>query len=363
MQIVLKIVFISLLLTNLWMVDAVRRILREPEVARAVQLLEEGAVQRVVADRLGVARSVIARLWRRYQETGRYTRRPGQGRPRITTAREDRYLQLLATRNRLSTARALENDFHQATGVHISDQTARNRLHDNGMRSRRPARGPILTVQHRASRLTYAREHRNWQLRNWSPVLFTDESRFHVSTCDRRVRVWRRAGERYADCNIVEHDHFGGGSIMVWGGICIAGRTELCIIDRGSMTAIRYRNEILGPIVRPFAGVIGPDFILMQDNARPHTARVAIDYLEQEGIDVMDWPARSPDLNPIEHVWDIIGRHVLGRHNPPTTVPQLRQALIEEWDAIPQNTIRRLIRSMPNRLEECLNARGAHTSY
>ncbi|KAJ8348305.1 hypothetical protein SKAU_G00268940 [Synaphobranchus kaupii] len=145
--------------------------------------------------------------------------------------------------------------------------------HEGGMRARRPVVGPVLTAQHRAARLAFAREHQNWQVRHWCPVLFTDESRFTLSTCDRRESVWRRRGERYAACNIIQHDWFGGGSVMVWGGISLEGRTNLHVLANGTLTAVRYRDEILRPIVRPYAGAVGPGFLLVQDNARPHVAR------------------------------------------------------------------------------------------
>ena len=172
-------------------VGAARQHLDLPDVARAVQLLEDEEGLRVVARRLDVSPSVVSRLWRRYQETGEYTRRDGQGRSRMTTPRQDRFLVLLSRRNRMSTARVLEIDFHRATTVHLSEQTVRNRLHDDGMRGRRPA-------QHRVQRLNFAHEHQNWQLRQWRPVLFTtfNESSFTVSTNDRCARVWRRQGER-----------------------------------------------------------------------------------------------------------------------------------------------------------------------
>lgn len=342
---------------------AVRRHLTETEVARAVQMVEDGLTQRQVAVRLGVSQSVIHRVVERFRETGAYHRRPGQGRPRATTPRQDRYLRTLTGRNRFHTAGQLQNSFEDATGVRISNQTVRNRLHAVGLHARRPNIVPPLTRAHRRARLNFSREHAHWQLRHWTPVLFTNESRFCLSTSDRRARVWRARGTRFQEANLVEHDSYGGGSVMVWGGISIGGRTDLHIFARGGINAQRYLNEVIIPFVRPYAGAVGEHFVLMDDNAPIHRARAVNNFLEEEGIVRMEWPARSPDLNPIEHLWDQLQRAVRALPNPPQTVQQLAQALQRAWGDIAQEAIRRLIRSMPRRCRECVRARGAHTRY
>ena len=102
--------------------------------------------------------------------------------------------------------------------------------------------------------------------------------------------------------------------------------------------------------MRPFAGAIGNNFILMQDNTRPYTARLTMDCRYHEGIEVMDWLAWSPDLNPIEHAWDYLYRQISRRDRPTLTVQDLIQAIKLEWEALPQQTIRNLILSMPRRV-------------
>jgi len=91
--------------------------------------------------------------------------------------------------------------------------------------------------------------------------------------------------------------------------------------------------------VRPFAGAVGDNFILMQDNARPHTARLVMHYLYQEGIEIMDWPTRSPDFNPIERMWDYIHRRISQRQNRPLTLPDLTQLLTLKCKGLPQELI------------------------
>ncbi|KAI4894920.1 hypothetical protein NFI96_000581, partial [Prochilodus magdalenae] len=123
----------------------------------------------------------------------------------------------------------------------------------------------------------------------------------------------------------------------------------LRVLARGSLTAIRYRDEIVRPLVRPHAGAVGPGFLLMQDNARPHVAGVCQQFLQDEGIEAIDWPARSPGLNPIEHFWDIMSRSIqsVSAVSAPQTVQELADALVQVWEEIPQETIRHLISERP----------------
>ena len=131
-------------------------------------------------------------------------------------------------------------------------------------------------------------------------VLFSDESRFDLSHHDGGIRVFRRRGQRFADNCLIERDRYGGGSVMVWGGIMGRRKTNLIVVQ-GNLNAQGYINQILQPGAVPFLQRHGPA-ILMHDNARPHIAMICRQFLNRNNVNVLPWPAVSPDMNPIEHI-------------------------------------------------------------
>ncbi|KFM76205.1 Transposable element Tc1 transposase, partial [Stegodyphus mimosarum] len=137
---------------------------------------------------------------------------------------------------------------------------------------------------------------------------------------------------------------------MIWGAISFHSRTPLVVIRR-NLTAQRYVDEVLRPVVLPFMSR-HPGLIFQQDNARPHTAHVSIAC--RSACRTLPWPARSPDLSAIQHVWSIMGRAL----QPARDVYDLTRQLERIWHNFPQEDIRNLYQSMPSRITACPLAQG-----
>ncbi|GFX88755.1 transposable element Tc1 transposase [Trichonephila clavipes] len=289
---------------------------------RIIGKIEEGRKITDVAREFDIAHSVVSRLWESFKTTGMCSRRHGGGRVRSTTPAEDSYIVLSAKRNRRTTAQ-----------------------------------------QHRTARLKWCREHLNWTEQDWACVLLSDESRFSLSSDCRRQLIWRESVTAYRPENIQEKDRYPTCSIMVWAGIMINGRTRLHVVANGTMTDQQYIDEVLLPPVRLFRGAVGDKFVFMDDNATCHRTLAVQDFLDSEGIQRLVWPARSPDLNPIENVWDALGRQGAGPNYPLTNKNILIRALTEEWDKLPQQLLHNVVQSMVRRVECCITLHGGHTPY
>ncbi|GFX96413.1 transposable element Tc1 transposase [Trichonephila clavipes] len=243
-----------------------------------------------------VLQSGRGNCWEQWTRIGTHARKTGSGATRKTTRREDRRI----VRQALVDPTVTRSTIRADVGVAIVPQTISRHLVEANLKSKRPFRALPLTPEHRQLRLQWCQARSTWNVTDWQKVVFSDESWFVLGTGDNRVRVWRRSGERYNSPHTVLSHTAHTAGVMVWGAIAYDSRSTL-IVMRGTLTDQRYVDDILRPHAGTFLnGLSGA--IFQQDNVRPHTARVAQDFLRH--FQTLSWPARSPDLSPVEHVWD-----------------------------------------------------------
>ncbi|GFX94741.1 transposable element Tcb2 transposase [Trichonephila clavipes] len=194
-----------------------------------------------------------------------------------------------------------------------------------------------------------------WNVTYWQKVVFSYQYRFVLGTDDNRVGVWRRPGERYNFPHTVQRHNARTDGVMVWRAISYDSWSTL-IVMRGTLTSQRYVDNILRPHVGPFLNGL-PGAIYQQDNTRPYTARVAQDFLSH--FQTLPWPTRSHDLSPVEDVWDQLKRQTTSCYS----VHDLELDVQDLWAHLPQDNIRCLINSMPDRGAACIAAGDGPTCY
>ncbi len=239
----------------------------------------------------------------------------------------------------------------------------RESVHQESPRSdvfRKRATKPLLNQKQRQKRLTWAVEKNNWTVAQWSKVLFSDESKFCISFGNQGPRVWRKTGEAQNPCCLKSSVKFPQ-SVMIWAAMSSAGVGPLCFL-KSTVNAAIYQ-EILEHFMLPSADKLygDADFIFQQDLAPAHTAKGTKSWFNDHGVTVLDWPANSPDLNPIENLWGIVKRKM--RDTRPNNADELKATVKETWASIPPQQCHKLITSIPRRIEAVIKAKGAPTKY
>ncbi len=201
---------------------------------------------------------------------------------------------------------------------------------------------------------------KNWAVTQLSKVLFSDESKFCISFGNQGPRVWRKSGEAQNPCCLNSSVMFPQ-SGMIWAAMSSAGVGPLCFL-KSTVNAAIYQ-EILEHFMLPSADKLDgdADFIFQQDLAPAHTAKGTKSWFNDHGVTVLDWPANSPDLNPIENLWGIVKRKM--RDTRPNNADELKTTVKETWASIPPQQCHKLITSMPRRIEAVIKAKGAPTMY
>lgn len=340
--------------------------LTDDQKAQIVALKAEGKTITEIAIEFRRSRTTIMNLLKKFKATGSLKRQDGSGRPRKLQGRDIRRIILAIKRNRRISAAELIVDLG-LQGVSERTITRAVRLF-SPFRSKWCTKKPFISMKNIRHRIKWCREHLDWTDEDWLRVVWSDESPYYLRNAV-RFRVWRCMGERLKKeyCKgTVKHDK----KINVWGCFSGLGIGPLHRIH-GIMNKHVYL-DILKEVALPWCEEFFPpdedgihDYMFQQDKDPKHTSKLVMRWMKKNmnkiHDDPKDWPAQSPDLNPIENLWAYLDFKTKDRVC--NTEDELHQVLEEAWRNLPVDYLRTLALSMPHRLEAVLDARGGPTKY
>ena len=315
---------------------------------------------REIASDLQISHSAVTKIINKFHETGTVSPRKGRGRQPCTSNRTDLAIRREVMKNPFITARSIKANLTPMCD-NISLNTIRDRLGKKfGMPARKPIKKPQLTLKMRKARLEFCRRYSGWGVDEWKCVLFTDESNFLQHDCTPTV-VRRPPGAsplnpRYT-AKTVKHSS----GVMVWGCFAHRGRGALTFLDRGARLNSAMYIGILEEKLHLFMHTLQCS-IVQQDNAPCHASRATKKWFAENNVEVLDWPGNSPDLNPIENLWQTVKLKM--KRDRCTSISALKNELRRVWclETTPE-TCATLVESMPRRIRAVMQNKGFPTKY
>lgn len=309
-----------------------------------------------IAKTLNISKAAAGKIGKSFEECGSTERKRRSGRPRCTSKREDSMIRRAVVRNPFLSSQEILSENRLQT----SSRTVRRRLfRDFRLRSRIAAKKPLLNAVQREKRIAFCKKYKLWKKEDWQKVMFSDESTFsQFGTHLHRVR--RPANERYNSrytIKTIKHPQ----KIMVWGCFSASGRGTLHFMKQGETVNARKYIEVLEDRLSATMTIHGTTWF-QQDGAPAHTAGTVRKWFQDHKINLLDWPGNSPDLNPIENLWELLKRKLAAKcpKNLQDVVFWLKYIWCHE---VTPELCQRLANSMTDRITDVLHKKGHQTKY
>lgn len=322
--------------------------------------LDDGNTMTSAKRQFGVPHQTISFWNKKRTKYGTADSRRKTGRPRKTTKRDDKMIVREANKNPRLTAVEIVRDFNENREDKISVSTVKRRLYTGGLFGRRPSKKPLISKKNRMARLKFAKDHLHWDIKEWSKILWSDESKFNLFSSDGIRYIRRPKGKKYDIKYQVPTIKHGGGNVMVWGCFSRDGVGPLHKID-GIMDRFVYADILKNNMLPHAKSKMPRGWTFQQDNDPKHTSKHVKEYMNKAKIRLFEWPSQSPDLNPIEHLWEELERRI--RSATYRNTNQLWEALQTEWAKIPLERLVKLVDSMQSRCRAVIAAKGFATKY
>jgi transposase len=313
-----------------------------------------------IATKLGYPPSTVYTVISKFKNTGTIASENHAGRPRKFTKRDEQYLKQILKKNR----RATVSEITELLPTEVSSRTVQREIHNLGMRACVAVKKPALNDMHKQRRLEFAKKYKHFTVEDWSRVIWTDKCYFEIGKNSRQVLVWRMPYEKYlVDC-LVPTFRSGRTSVMVWSAFTANFRLPIIVMPPGRTLSSDYVELVYEKCLSELLSSPNcpTNLILMEDGAPVHRSKKANDWRDQHSLLKLDWPANSPDLNPIENLWKIL-KDKVSKKKKPRSREEMMSAIIKEWWAIPNTTLESLVASMPEQINKVIKNKGGPTHW
>src|SRR5271170_265707 len=298
-----------------------------------ISVIDAELTSRQIEAQIGVGHATVDRV-RKDARSG--VQKSHGGRPAKLTTNDKRRVVRMVTSGKADTAVQITRELGETNNMEISAQTVRRALREAGLTARTKIRKPRLLPRHIRQRLEFALRYQHWTVEDWKRVVWSDETKINRLGSDGREWVWKKPGCSLTGKHVKDTVKFGSGSLMLWGCMTAKGVGYACRID-GRMDAQLYTNILSDELIQSleYYGLELGNIVFQQDNDPKHTSRAARNWLDENGIETLDWPAQSPDLNPIEHLWQHLKRQLAAYETEAMSMHELWERVEVEWDKIP----------------------------
>jgi transposase len=326
-----------------------------------LQLLQSGLSVREVSKRCNVGKSTVYELCLKSLPA---LIGCSPGRPTKLSLQNKHICVHAITAGKLKSAKEVQKMLSNNLGVDVHLNTVRNTFKEAGLRTiKRPSK-PKLSAKNIKARLEFAKQYKHWTIEDWKNVIWSDETKINRFGSDGHIWSWIKDGQKLQPHQVNQTVKHGGGNIKIWGCMTAYGVGYMCQIH-GTMTKELYQEILEDEFLKTIDHFqLNPSSVIFQhDNDPKHTAKVITNWLKNQEFSTMSWPAQSPDLNSIEHLWYIVKYRLNQYETPASGMVELWKRVEEIWNEISIEDCLRLIESMPRRIQAVLDSKGLWTDY